>query len=259
MPYVDPSEVREVGAQITATSSPVPATDTLLRKLIARASRYFDLWCAVEPEYFEPALYPAWQSLHVYTVGDIVTPTTRNLHKYRVTTAGTSAASEPSFPLGSGATVVSGTVTFTENGADVVATNKTIYGDGTNYLRLPPYVAGSLNTTLTLPEGYTAPTFIEKDGYLIFTSNSVAPPFFPNIYGWNSGIPVIASAIWGYESTPEDVKMAVIEMVINLLRETDPSQVKLVGIEGQPLREAMPPRVREVARRYQLRLGVAFA
>lgn len=257
MTYCTPPEVRRRAAKDSATTTSLPDAEALA--LIEQASRYFDLVCGVEPGYFDPAYYPVWESLHVHVVGDIVTPTTRNLHKYRVTTAGTSAASEPVFPTGSGATVVSGSVTFTEYGADVAATNKTIYGDGTNYLRLPPYVAGSLNTTLTLPEGYTAPTFIEKDGYLIFISNSVAPPFFPNIYGWNSGIPVIASAIWGYAETPEDVKMAIIELVLNLWRETDPSQVKLVGIEGQPLRETMPPRVKEVARRYQLRLGVAFA
>lgn len=257
MTYCTPAEVRRRAAPNSATTTSLPDAEALA--LIAQASRYFDLFCGVEPGCFDPAYYPVWESLHVYVVGDIVTPTTRNLHKYRVTTAGTSAASEPSFPLGSGAAVVSGTVTFTENGADVVASNKTLYGDGTNYLRVPPYVAGSLNTTLTLPAGYTAPTFIEKDGYLVWTSNDVTPPFFPNVYGWFSGIPIIASAIWGYAETPEDIKMAIIELVLNLWRETDPSSVKLVGLEGQPLREAMPPRVKEVARRYQLRLGVAFA
>lgn len=257
MAYCTPPEVRRRAAKDSATVTSLPDAEALA--LIEQASRYFDLVCGVEPGYFDPAYYPVWESLHVYVVGDVVTPTTRNLHKYRVTTAGTSAASEPVFPTSAASTVVSGSVTFTENGADVVASNKTIYGDGTNYLRVPPYVSGSLNTTLTLPDGYTAPTFVEKDGYLIFTSNSVVPPFFPNIYGWNSGIPIVASAIWGYAETPEDVKMAIIELVLNLWRETDPSSVKLVGLEGQPLRETMPPRVKEVARRYQLRLGVAFA
>jgi hypothetical protein len=159
--------------------------------------------------------------------------------------------------------VVSGTVTFTEHGADVVASNRTFYGDGTNYLRLDPYVAGSLNTTITMPDGYTAPDFIQRDGYLVFTtSDGVLPPFrhFHNCawQGWTSGVAVTISAIWGYEATPADVKLAVIELVLNLWRETDPAAVKLVGLEGQPLREKIPPRVLEIAKKYRFKTGVAF-
>lgn len=258
MTYCDPSEVREVGAQITATSSPIPATDVLLRTLIERASRYIDLVCGVEPEHFNPALYPVWKSNHDYVVGDIITPTTRNSHKYRVTTAGTSGGTEPTFPTSPGGTVGTAPV-FTEYGADVVATNKTVYGDGLHYLKLPAYVAGSLSTTLTVPTGYTAPTFIERDGYLLITSTDgslvpISPTYsrYSYVYpGWYSGVPIVASAIWGFERTPEDIKMAVIEMVINLLRETDPAQLKLVSIDNQPLREVLPPRVKEVCRRYR--------
>lgn len=142
------------------------------------------------------------------------------------------------------------------------ATEQTVYGDGTNYLRLDPYVPGSLNATITLPDGYTVPTFVERDGYLILASNGVLPPFnsFYNCYwpGWYSGVAVTVSAIWGFESTPADVKLAVIELVINLKRETDPADVKLVDLEGQPLRETLPPRVREIAKKYRPKTGVAF-
>lgn len=260
--YCTPAEVREVATAMPdaakSSSSPANISASALTTLIERASRYFDLYCGLEPGYFDPAYHPVWESGHAYVVGDIVTPTTRNLHKYRVTTAGTSGVSEPTFPTGSGATITSGTaptqVTFTENGADVVATNKTIYGDGSNYLKLPPYVAGSLNTTLTYPDGYTALDFIERDGYLIQTSSTgIAAPFLHYTSGWYGGLPIVISAIWGFESTPEDVKMAVIEMVINLWRETDPAALKLVSIDNQPLRETMPPRVKEVAKRYRFK------
>lgn len=214
----------------------------------------FDLVCGVEPEYFESAYNPVWESNHVYEVGDIVTPTTRNAHKYRVTTAGTSGATEPSFPTSSAATVTSGTAVFTENGADVIASSRVFRGQGINYLQLDPYVAGTL--TLTYPEGYTLPTYDERDGYLIYTSGNFGPPFIDSV-GWYQGIVITASAIWGFNGTPEDVKMAVIELVINLWRETDPATVKLINLEGQPLREKMPPRVWEVARRYRAK-GVAF-
>lgn len=262
MTYCTPAEVREVATAMTdapkAASSPSAISASALTTLIERASRYFDLCCGVEPGYFNPAYYPVWQSGHVYIVGDIVTPTTRNLHVYRVTTAGTSGASEPTFPTGSGATVTNGTVVFTEYGADVVATNKTIYGNGSSYLKLPPYVPGTLNSVLVYPTGWTALTFVERDGYLIQTSSDgIASPFLNYSSGWYGGIPIVASAIWGYASTPEDVKLAVIELVINLWRESDPAFLKLVNIDNQPLREKLPPRVAEIAKRYRVK-GAAF-
>ncbi len=143
-----------------------------------------------------------------------------------------------------------------------VATPKTIYGDGTNYLRLPPYVPGSLNATLGFPDGYTAPTFTEIDGYLVLNSGGVLPPFsrFHNCAwpGWWSGVAVEVSAIWGYRETPADVKLAVIELVINLNRETDTANVKLLNLDGLALREKLPPRVAEIIRKYKFKTGVAF-
>lgn len=186
------------GSGGSATTTALP--DAELEALIEQASRYFDLVCGVEPEYFEAA-------------GDSVS-------------------------------------------------NLTVYGDGTHFLRLPPYVAGTLDTDITVPDGYTVPTFIEREGYLILSSSGVMlnriTPFPSPFYGgWYSGVPITISAKWGFLETPEDVKMAVIELVLNLWRETDPAQVKLVGLEGQPLRERMPPRVLEVAKRYRM-TGVAF-
>lgn len=150
------------------------------------------------------------------------------------------------------------------SGSPPAASDQTIYGQGTSYLKLPPYVPGSLNTTITVPTGYTAPTFIEKDGYLIITdSNGLTPngPWRYPLYtvGWWEGVPVTVSAIWGFEAVPADVKLAVIELIINLVRETDPPTVKLTDIEGQPLREKLPPRVAEIAKRYRPKIGAAFA
>lgn len=143
-----------------------------------------------------------------------------------------------------------------------VPTTKTIYGNGTNYLSLPPYIPGSLDTDIALPDGYTVPTYTELNGHLVINSGGVLPPFyrFHNCLwsGWQSGVAITVSAIWGYRETPPDVKLAVIELVLNLWRETDPAQVKLIGIEGQPLRERIPPRVLEIAKKYRLKTGVAF-
>jgi hypothetical protein len=145
--------------------------------------------------------------------------------------------------------------------AEVAASAKVVYGDGGPYLRLPPYIAGTLNTTLSVPDGYTAPTFTERDGYLILTSESSGALLTRSVVGlcyggWWNGLPITVSARWGYEATPADVKLAVIEMVINVLRETDPATLNLLDLERQPLREEAPPRVKQVAEFYQMQRGV---
>jgi hypothetical protein len=143
-----------------------------------------------------------------------------------------------------------------------IATERTFYGDGGNYLSLPPYIRGTLNTSITLPDGYTAPTFVELDGYLVLTNGGVLPPF-QRLHdywrsGWYSGVSVTVSAVWGYRETPADVKLAVIELVINLERETDPAGLRLKDLEDQPLREKLPPRVLEIARKYRFKTGAVF-
>lgn len=149
--------------------------------------------------------------------------------------------------------------------ASATATARTFYGDGTNYLRLDAYVPGSLNTTITVPDGYTAPSFIARDGYLVITTSDIGalagqlapfPSWWHSVTGWWAGYPIVVTARWGYETAPADVKLAVIEMVINLLRETDPASLNLLDIERQPLREKWPPRVKQVADFYRPQQGV---
>jgi hypothetical protein len=54
-----------------------------------------------------------------YVLNELVAPSSEALndHWYKVTTAGTTAATEPTWPTGSGSTVTSGTCTFTEQGS----------------------------------------------------------------------------------------------------------------------------------------------
>jgi hypothetical protein len=72
--------------------------------------------------------YSAWAVATAYSVGDFRRPTTRNGRRYKCTVAGTSHAStEPTWPTTAGATVVDGTVTWTEYGGDLA--DKTIWGN----------------------------------------------------------------------------------------------------------------------------------
>lgn len=62
--------------------------------------------------------YSSWAASTAYSLDDVRVPTTPNGHKYKCTTAGTSDATEPTWPTGSGATVMDGTVEWTEDGED---------------------------------------------------------------------------------------------------------------------------------------------
>lgn len=59
---------------------------------------------------------PAWAATTAYALNDEVRTVAANGHKYRATVAGTSGASEPTWPTTSGGTVVDGGVTWTEIG-----------------------------------------------------------------------------------------------------------------------------------------------
>lgn len=54
----------------------------------------------------------SWAASTAYSLGDIVIPTTPNGFKYKVTTAGTSNSTEPTWPTSIGGSVVDNTVTW---------------------------------------------------------------------------------------------------------------------------------------------------
>jgi hypothetical protein len=73
-----------------------------------------------------------WAGLTGYRVGDIVTPTVRNGRTYRVTVAGATGASQPTWPTTNGGIVTNGSVTFQETGV----TGSTSFSV---YSTTPPY------------------------------------------------------------------------------------------------------------------------
>lgn len=64
-----------------------------------------------------------WTATTPYAVGDIIKPLTANTHFYKCTTAGTSAASEPTWPL-DGSTVTDGTVVWQDMGTMALTTSE---------------------------------------------------------------------------------------------------------------------------------------
>lgn len=65
-------------------------------------------------------VFPAWVPSTNVLLNDIYLPTIANGHRYKVTTAGATGSTEPSWPTGAGATVSNGSVVFTEDGSTVL-------------------------------------------------------------------------------------------------------------------------------------------
>lgn len=70
------------------------------------------------------AVLGVWQASTLYGKGQRIRPTTSNTHVYEAQNQGTSGAAEPSFPTGSGQTVVDNEVTWKEVGLEGVEDKK---------------------------------------------------------------------------------------------------------------------------------------
>jgi len=85
--------------------------------------------CTQQPlTYYEGVDAAAWLATQAYVLGDAARPVTRNGYCYEVTTAGTSGASEPTWPTTPGNTVVDGTVTWTCRNNYAVTENAALTG-----------------------------------------------------------------------------------------------------------------------------------
>lgn len=116
-----------------------------------------------------------------------------------------------------------------------------VYGDGTDFLEPPPFVAGSV-TLVTAPTGYSVPIYTVVDGILIVTrdglqgtlynSETIAGRLYNPIGGWLAGVPYTVAATFGYSAIPDDIKEACLEIAVDLWRFRDAGSIKAVGVEG---------------------------
>jgi len=87
--------------------------DTIMKFYLARKGAFQVFYWRNNEEVYN--LSRAWQASISYEVNDIVVPTTSNGRAYIATTLGTSGASEPTWPIIEGDTVLDGGVTWKEN------------------------------------------------------------------------------------------------------------------------------------------------
>ena len=97
--------------------------------------------------------------------------------------------------------------------------NKTFYGKGTGYLKLPPYTSLNPVDPVTIEDDIETPDFIEQDGMLVIEKYALGfPP--PNDEGqvrtgWPLGQAITVSAIWGWSEVPGDIQLAVIHLALH--------------------------------------------
>lgn len=132
------------------------------------------------------------------------------------------------------------------------ASEKTFRGNGTEYVRLDPYIAASIDGITVDDEEITigGDEYFEKDGYLIFGQPSSSPGV--------SRTPVIAqdalvtvSARWGFTAIPGEVKQACIEQGLFIWRKKDLAFSELSGVPSVAVSARLSPTFALTVERYR--------
>lgn len=97
----------------------------------------------------------SWAASTGYGMGALVVPATANGHVYVCTGAGTSGASAPSWPTGSGASVTDNTVTWTEAGAGPCPTGMLLHFKANTGAYVEGTAPASSGSNGAVPSGYT--------------------------------------------------------------------------------------------------------
>ena len=122
------------------------------------------------------------------------------------------------------------------------AGSQVVYGDGTDFLEPPAFVAGSI-TAVTAPDGYTVPDYTAIDGVLIVTRSGLLGPlygaqslsarFYDPYGGWLRGVPYTVAATFGYSTVPADIVECCVQLAVRLWRARDAGFSHVVGV-GAP-------------------------
>lgn len=172
------------------------------------------------------------------------------------------------------------------------ASERTYYGDGSDYLLLPPFVGASVSA-VALPAGYEAleaGDYFEatdaRNFYLVrqygttrlpltdaqawFAAGLLPPwpvgPFdlvtngfrsYARGAGWPKGVAVTVTAQWGWAAVPPEVVAATVEIALHLWRNSDPVWMRQANVPITP--QALPATAQMVADKYRERRAAVFA
>lgn len=128
------------------------------------------------------------------------------------------------------------------NAAEVAASARSFLGTGTEFVKLYPYISGSIGAITV--DGEVVPLadtdhYNEADDYLIFTY-----PIFKNAA-------VSVSARWGFAAIPADIVQACIEQALYQWRKKDLAFAELAGVPTAAVAAQFSPTFAAVANRYR--------
>lgn len=128
---------------------------------------------------------------------------------------------------------------------------KTFQMNGTPYLKVYPYLQGSIESVKQARIGgdeiLTTAFYYERDGYLIFYSSPSA--IDPTLYNLRSQIKVHAK--FGFSDVPADIKQAVIEQALWLWRKRDSAFTELSGVSSSVVQPEMSSTFKLVTDKYR--------
>lgn len=147
---------------------------------------------------------------------------------------------------------------FAKAGAS--ATDQTFYGDGTAFLKLPPFIG---TPTVAIPGSeYTPEDYTVVNGSLVILGRTTRRNL--NEYerndrftGWYDAVPITVTARWGWTAIPDDVQFAVMQIAINMWRQGDPAFTS-ISQSGEPnTLPAVPAVAQTIADLYRAKFGLS--
>lgn len=143
---------------------------------------------------------------------------------------------------------------------------KRFYGNGTAYLRLPPYVTLASEEPIIIvnnddDEESDIPEYFEQNGYLVIKGYGAGVPtrdasdalLVHDFDGWPLNYEITIEADWGLPEVPFDVQMAVIQLAIHIWRTSDPA-FTVISQSGEAYTPpAVPAQAKEIAERYRMK------
>lgn len=130
------------------------------------------------------------------------------------------------------------------NAAGVELATRTYLGNGTNFVKVFPYVGDSITTVTVDGTDYfevlaTDRQYREQDGYLVFD--------FPITFN----TPIDVKAIYGFSAIPAVITAACLEQALAMWRKKDLSFAEISGVSAAAVNAELSPSFIAITKRYR--------
>jgi len=118
------------------------------------------------------------------------------------------------------------------------ATEETLFGSGVDMMRLPPFVAGSIESVTIDGDALDAADYRVKDEFLIYKDGTE----------FDVDSDIVVTAKWGFASVPAAVQTVVQELANYLWRNKDPMFAKISDVE---IETALSPTTNAIIKKFR--------